>query len=44
MAIIVEKARRDSIGMVIKPKMSMYSSVQETPWEHGCMFSGMMPE
>jgi hypothetical protein len=42
-AIIVENESKESIGIDRKPKRSMYSSVHETPWLHGCMLSGIIP-
>jgi hypothetical protein len=41
--IIIENESKESIGIDRKPNRSMYSSVHETPWLHGCMLSGMMP-
>jgi len=43
-AITNENENKDSMGMVIQPKILIYSSVQETPWLQGCMLSGMIPE
>jgi hypothetical protein len=42
--VIIEKDINESIGMVLKPKRSMYVSLHETPWLQGWMLSGMNPE
>jgi len=40
---IIENAINESIGIVIKPNISMYLAEQGTPCEHGLALSGMMP-
>jgi hypothetical protein len=39
---MVENDNNESIGIVKKPKIFMYSSVHETPLEQGCMLLGMI--
>jgi len=41
--IIIKNESNESMGIERKPNKSIYSSVQETPWLHGCMLFGMIP-
>ena len=41
--MIVENAKKESIGIDTKPNSSKYFSVHEPPFEQGWMFSGMTP-
>jgi hypothetical protein len=41
--MIVENAKKESIGIDTKPNSSKYFSVHETPFEQGWILSGMIP-